>query len=46
MLSTPPELVLLLDEGDSLMTRRTDVRTANDRYANLETNSLLRRLDT
>jgi hypothetical protein len=39
-------VILLLDEGDSLMTRRTDVKSANDRYANLETNYLLQRLET
>jgi ATPase family associated with various cellular activities (AAA) len=38
-------VVLLLDEGDALMTQRTDVKTANDRYANLETNYLLQRLE-
>lgn len=40
------DVILLLDEGDALMTRRTDVRNANDRYANLETNYLLQRLET
>ncbi len=40
------DVILLLDEGDSLMTRRTDVKTAHDRYANLETNYLLQRLET
>ena len=40
------DVVLLLDEGDSLMSRRTDVKTAHDRYANLETNYLLQRLET
>lgn len=40
------DIVLLLDEGDALLTRRTDVRSANDRYANLETNYLLQRLET
>jgi SpoVK/Ycf46/Vps4 family AAA+-type ATPase len=40
------DVVLLLDEGDSLLTRRTDVQNANDRYANLETNYLLQRLET
>jgi hypothetical protein len=35
-------VVLLLDEGDSLMARRTDV---NDRDANLKTNFLLQRLE-
>lgn len=39
------DVILLLDEGDSLMTRRTDVQNANDRYANLETNYLLQRLE-
>ncbi len=37
--------MLLLDEGDSLLGNRTDVRSANDRYANLETNFLLQRLE-
>jgi SpoVK/Ycf46/Vps4 family AAA+-type ATPase len=40
------DVVLLLDEGDALLTRRTDVRSSNDRYANLETNYLLQRLET
>jgi hypothetical protein len=40
------DVLLLLDEGDALMTRRTEVRNANDRYANLETNYLLQRLET
>ncbi len=40
------DIVLLLDEGDALMTRRTEVANANDRYANLETNFLLQRLET
>jgi SpoVK/Ycf46/Vps4 family AAA+-type ATPase len=40
------DVVLLLDEGDALLTRRTDVQTSNDRYANLETNFLLQRLET
>jgi hypothetical protein len=40
------DVILLLDEGDSLMTQRTDVRNANDRYANLETNYLLQRLES
>ncbi len=39
------DIVLLLDEGDALMARRTDVANANDRYANLETNYLLQRLE-
>lgn len=40
------DILLLLDEGDALMTRRTEVSNANDRYANLETNFLLQRLET
>lgn len=40
------DVVLLLDEGDALLTRRTDVQTSNDRYANLETNYLLQRLES
>ena len=39
------DVILLLDEGDSLMTQRTNVQGANDRYANLETNFLLQRLE-
>src|SRR5262249_17011779 len=39
------DVMLLLDEGDALMTKRTEVRNANDRYANLETNYLLQRLE-
>lgn len=40
------DVVLLLDEGDSLMGKRTEVKSSNDRWANLETNYLLQRLDT
>jgi hypothetical protein len=39
------DVVLLLDEGDALLGTRTEVRSANDRYANLETNYLLQRLE-
>lgn len=39
------DVVLLLDEGDALLGRRTEVKSANDRYANLETNYLLQRLE-
>jgi AAA+ superfamily predicted ATPase len=39
------DVVLLIDEGDALLGQRTDVRNANDRYANLETNFLLQRLE-
>jgi hypothetical protein len=40
------QVLILFDEADSLFAKRTDVRTANDRYANLEVNYLLQRLDT
>lgn len=40
------DVILLLDEGDALMTQRTNVGSANDRYANLETNYLLQRLES
>lgn len=40
------DVILLLDEGDSLLTQRTNVSSANDRYANLETNYLLQRLES
>ncbi len=39
------DILLLLDEGDALLGSRTEVKTANDRYANLETNYLLQRLE-
>jgi ATPase family associated with various cellular activities (AAA) len=47
LLSAAEELdvVLLLDEGDALMAKRTDVANSNDRYANLETNFLLQRIE-
>jgi hypothetical protein len=40
------DVVLLLDEGDALLGRRTDVKSSNDRWANLETNYLLQRLES
>jgi hypothetical protein len=40
------DVILLLDEGDALLTQRTNVNSSNDRYANLETNFLLQRLET
>jgi hypothetical protein len=39
------DVMLLVDEGDSLLTQRTSVHSSNDRYANLETNYLLQRLE-
>jgi SpoVK/Ycf46/Vps4 family AAA+-type ATPase len=40
------QVVLLFDEADSLFAKRTEVKTSNDRYANLEVNYLLQRLDS
>lgn len=39
------DVILLIDEGDALLGNRTQVRSANDRYANLETNYLLQRIE-
>lgn len=38
--------IILFDEADSLFAKRTKVQSSNDRYANLEVNYLLQRLDT
>jgi AAA+ superfamily predicted ATPase len=38
--------VLLFDEADSLLGKRTEVKSSNDRYANLETNYILQRLES
>ena len=38
--------VLFFDEADALFAKRTDVRSSNDRYANLEVNYLLQRMET
>jgi hypothetical protein len=40
------DVILLIDEGDALLTSRTAVQSSNDRYANLETNFLLQRLES
>ena len=40
------EVVLLFDEADSLFAKRTDVRDANDRFANSQTNYLLQRMES
>jgi hypothetical protein len=37
--------ILLFDEADSLFAKRTDVKSSNDRYANLEVNYLLQRIE-
>src|SRR5437899_12303387 len=40
------QAVLLFDEADALFAKRTEVKTSNDRYANLEVNYLLQRLES
>jgi SpoVK/Ycf46/Vps4 family AAA+-type ATPase len=40
------QVMLLFDEADSLFAKRTEVKTSVDRYANMEVNYLLQRLDT
>ena len=39
------QALLLFDEADALFARRTEVKSSNDRYANLEVNYLLQRLE-
>jgi SpoVK/Ycf46/Vps4 family AAA+-type ATPase len=38
--------VLLFDEADALFGKRTDVKEANDRFANAQTNYLLQRIES
>lgn len=38
--------IILFDEADSLFTKRTEVKSSNDRHANVEVNYLLQRLDS
>jgi len=40
------QAVILFDEADSLFSKRTEVKSSNDRFANLEVNYLLQRLDS
>ncbi|HSS01451.1 MAG TPA: ATP-binding protein [Kofleriaceae bacterium] len=40
------QVMLLFDEADSLFAKRTSVQTSVDRYANMEVNYLLQRLDS
>ena len=40
------EVILLFDEADSLFGKRTDIKEANDRFANAQTNYLLQRIET
>jgi ATP-dependent 26S proteasome regulatory subunit len=37
--------ILFFDEADALFSKRTDVKDAHDRYANLEVNYLLQRME-
>jgi hypothetical protein len=37
--------ILLFDEADSLFSQRAEVKSSNDRYANLEVNYLLQRME-
>ena len=39
------QALLLFDEADALFSKRTEVKSSNDRYANLEVNFLLQRLE-
>ena len=39
------DAVLFFDEADSLFGKRTEISSANDRYANVNTNHLLQRLE-
>lgn len=39
------QVMLLFDEADSLFSKRSEVKSSNDRFANLEVNYLLQRLD-
>ncbi len=39
------DAVTLLDEGDALMGKRTDVSSSTDRFANTQTNHLLQQLE-
>jgi len=39
------QAMLLFDEADALFAKRTNVKSSNDRYANLEVNYLLQRLE-
>jgi SpoVK/Ycf46/Vps4 family AAA+-type ATPase len=43
--ATRSQSLLLFDEADSLFARRTEVRSSVDRYANLEVNYLLQRVE-
>lgn len=44
--ATRNNAVLLFDEADSLFSKRTEVKSSNDRYANLEVNFLLQKMES
>ena len=39
------QAIILFDEADALFAKRSEVKSSNDRYANLEVNYLLQRLE-
>jgi hypothetical protein len=39
------QVILLFDEADSIFSSRTEVKSSNDKYANLEVNYLLQRME-
>jgi SpoVK/Ycf46/Vps4 family AAA+-type ATPase len=40
------QVMLLFDEADALFAKRTEVKSSHDRYANLEVNYLLQRMES
>jgi SpoVK/Ycf46/Vps4 family AAA+-type ATPase len=44
--ATMGQALLLFDEADALFAKRTEVKSSNDRYANLEVNYLLSRIES
>jgi hypothetical protein len=44
--ATMGQALLLFDEADALFAKRTEVKSSNDRYANLEVNYLLQRIES
>ena len=40
------QIILLFDEADSLFSSRTEVKGSNDRFANMEVNYLLQRMES
>ena len=39
------DAILFFDEADALFARRTDIKSSNDRYANMQVNYLLQRIE-